>query len=91
MPDYDLARDLEQERLLNARLGHGYAGAVMDACACSLRDAHLIVEVMRVEQPTLDALERREFRSLARRSQVALMWFRKNDPVTAAFYESLLR
>jgi len=65
----------------------GYQRSIWKATGCTLEDASVIEEVMRVETPTLDHLDKRAFTQKARAAQKDLIYLRRHDPETAAFYE----
>lgn len=69
----------------------GYQRSIWKATGCALEDACVIEEVMRVDTPTLDHLDRRRFTVKARQAQADLAWMRQHDPETATWYESCAR
>ena len=67
-----------------------YTEAIHEAVpGLSAEDARTVEELMRVERPTLDALDRRQFNRLARQSKIDLDDLRKNDPEVASWYEQI--
>jgi hypothetical protein len=65
----------------------GYERSIWKATGCALEDAGVIEELMRVETPTLNHLDRRQLATKARNAQKDLAYLRRHDPETAAYYE----
>lgn len=63
-----------------------YVASICKATGVDASEAAIIERLMRVERPTLDALDAREFRLLARESCEALQYLRECDPEVADFY-----
>ena len=73
------------------RMLPGYERDIWRATGCAVEDAAAIEELMRVEYPTLNHLDRRRFNKIARDAKSDLAWLRRHDPETAAFYEGMRR